>query len=608
MVAVKGTVPPNVLECHQGIKPYVVLSLSRALARGPPDKCGAAAMATEPVTGAVLKAAVEAFCPELAGLVADKYADLARALVNAGMRVLARRVHHPQKECMKCNRDMQLCTWRTVTAAVLDVDGWRQVEHVARRCRNAKCSEEGVYIWYNFCSRTLNGKECHFWHWVAGHELAYFFLTQNWGVTTAWLRQFTQRLVRHFASFTGEAAVHRAAALRVKAAHIVPQESQKKLKRAWFAWRVVVRSLQYFAEKGRAIDASFLDLSVGAHEIAAKVSVWYESYMLSRRVRLANGSLKLVVFDGSAKLRRWRVCGRALAKMMECPILGKFTAISCPETRAPKRKFCASHCCLPAAKRICGKTASLPIVVAHRKPQALTDTAGEGYYEVALVESNELLEQGAAAVRRWERADAVCPRSLQQYWSGVVLNHFPNKAASADLDSVSCQTSKERSSGQSMGRVTGGWLVACLPSGYILHMKEYFGAESLSQRYFFLAELREAVPDLRIIVHDDACHVRKFATARAGDSAAATALAYPQMHYIMDKLHSSGHTDAWCLSNCHPDLPENAEMLGQANTSICEQTFRVTNRFKYMVQHMHQATCNIFVHEIGEARNALLRA
>eukprot|EP00959_Pyramimonas_sp_CCMP1952_P020174 425673-Pyramimonas_sp.AAC.1 len=62
--------------------------------------------------------------------------------------------------------------------------------------------------------------------------MQYFFCTAGWGATTAWLRQCTQRLARHFASLTGEAAVHRAAARRAGGLADVPDEARKKLRGA----------------------------------------------------------------------------------------------------------------------------------------------------------------------------------------------------------------------------------------------------------------------------------------------------------------------------------------------------------------------------------------
>ena len=195
------------------------------------------------------------------------------------------------------------------------------------------------------------------------------------------------------------------------------------------------------------------------------------------------------------------------------------------------------------------------------------------------------------------------PKSaLDTYWAQCG-DYMPLASSTADLEATSCQTTTEVKAGKPYAQRSGGWLVACAPSGYILYLKEYYGAESLSQCYFFLAELRGVMEEFDICIHDDACHIRKFATARAAESAATQELAFPNMKYITDYMHSDGHVDEWCLQNCHPDVPVNKALLEGVNTSICEQTFRITNRFKFMVQHMHRWTAKKIVHEIAESRN-----
>lgn len=64
---------------------------------------------------------------------------------------------------------------------------------------------------------------------------------------------------------------------------------------------------------------------------------------------------------------------------------------------------------------------------------------------------------------------------------------------------------------------------------------EFMGAESCAQRYMFLARLKSLFPDMTCCVHDDACHLRRFADARGGCSDLAASLAYPNMRYILDR-------------------------------------------------------------------------
>jgi hypothetical protein len=93
---------------------------------------------------------------------------------------------------------------------------------------------------------------------------------------------------------------------------------------------------------------------------------------------------------------------------------------------------------------------------------------------------------------------------------------------------------------------SGGFLVACTPDGFVADATEFMGAESCSQRYIFLARLKELYPALRVLLHDDACHLRRFAAAREHCSEFARELAYPRMHFVLDRFHAPAHVDPWC--------------------------------------------------------------
>ena len=126
----------------------------------------------------------------------------------------------------------------------------------------------------------------------------------------------------------------------------------------------------------------------------------------------------------------------------------------------------------------------------------------------------------------------------------------------------------------------------------------------MAQRYFFLAELVELMPEIIIVVHDDACHLRKFAGKRAADSEVARRLAYPQIQYIIDHMHSRGHVDPWCLENCIATAPCNVAALEGVNTSVDEQMFSRLARHKFAVRWMDKLTGAMFLIEMAEVRNS----
>jgi len=113
--------------------------------------------------------------------------------------------------------------------------------------------------------------------------------------------------------------------------------------------------------------------------------------------------------------------------------------------------------------------------------------------------------------------------------------------------------------------------------------------------------------ELKVLVHDDACHLRRFAGKRHGQSEMAARLAYPCIQYIIDKMHAEGHVDQWCKENCHPDVPGNAEAIRGVRAPACETVNSVVGRHKFALRHMRRRTASFFMHEVIQVRNACVR-
>ena len=142
---------------------------------------------------------------------------------------------HPSKVCLDCGGAVLPHNTHIVQAVVLDVGGWVPVTHIPLRCRR-QCAWADKHIWHNFVSMESNKL---IFQWPVTEEMEYVFLMPQRGGTTAWLRQFSQRLLHHFASCRGEAAVHLEAARRSGNVHLVPNHSHIKLQVAWCMWRLV---------------------------------------------------------------------------------------------------------------------------------------------------------------------------------------------------------------------------------------------------------------------------------------------------------------------------------------------------------------------------------
>ncbi|CAK0789924.1 unnamed protein product, partial [Prorocentrum cordatum] len=161
-------------------------------------------------------------------------------------------------------------------------------------------------------------------------------------------------------------------------------------------------------------------------------------------------------------------------------------------------------------------------------------------------------------------------------------------ASLRELEQISCKTHKSFAKGGKRGKLesaslavrrTGGFLVACSPSGHIIDVEEFFGVESLAQRYCFLARLKKRFPALNVVIHDDACHLPQYSTKRKDQSALAALLAHPRVVYVVGRFHARGHVDPWCKQHCCPDAPGVKELVDGANTSICEITFSWAARY-----------------------------
>ena len=102
---------------------------------------------------------------------------------------------------------------------------------------------------------------------------------------------------------------------------------------------------------------------------------------------------------------------------------------------------------------------------------------------------------------------------------------LPHLSAAEDLSAVACVTHKEHEPLQLAK--SAGVLCVCLSSGLIVLLREIFGCESLSQRYFALSEAKCLLPEAVLCVHDDACHLLKYAERRKQDCDVQNALHAP---------------------------------------------------------------------------------
>lgn len=453
--------------------------------------------------------------------------------------------------CADCG--CSLATYRTVQATVLDVSGWRAIRHRLMICWRLTCSRYRVVVGYNFITGSAYGRRHMFEH--HGEAMKYFFISLRVAVTVEWLRQFSRRILFHYASFEGEAKVHRLEALVQRNLEDVPKNSKRLILRAWFLWRLVIRWEEHLAT-GVAVDVEAgINLREKVTALLAVAWGWYPAHMLTRRVALAREkevTLEALVVDGNWKMSG-RICGRPCAEVMGSSS-GVFAVSCCSGEPAWKKRRCGLHDMAQAPAD--PYPPQIEKIVSHRACVRLAGQQGRLPYQVFLKCRDP---QHADLAGRWEAADHVTPTQLHEYWGQLEKVGFVQKQSSqGDLQACGCQTHKEAMKVQAQLVKSGrcnGWLFAVTPCGFIVHAKPFYGTESIPQKYIFVNEILDQVPELSIILHDDSCHMRLYAEKQKHLSDIALRLSHPRMRWIVDRLHIKGQSRSLLLDRVCVVIP-----------------------------------------------------
>jgi hypothetical protein len=148
--------------------------------------------------------------------------------------------------------------------------------------------------------------------------------------------------------------------------------------------------------------------------------------------------------------------------------------------------------------------------------------------------------------------------------------------------------------------------MAVSESGLVAGLDEIITAETLSQRYAFVASMADEEEELTVAVHDDSCHLRVFArTHRREDDEMSKRLSDENFLYIVDRPHSRGHVDPVCKVECFPTVPRNAAALCSFPTPICESVNSELSPLAHTVHHMQRWLCFFLVTECVDVHNEL---
>lgn len=165
----------------------------------------------------------------------------------------------------------------------------------------------------------------------------------------------------------------------------------------------------------------------------------------------------------------------------------------------------------------------------------------------------------------------------------------------------SCKTHKESEKEAHAAARSAGYLFAVSESGLLFDMLEIIGAESLSQRYHFAAQVAHRLPRLQTIVHDDACHLKAMCHKERQTSAMAARLA--DMDFIIDHFHSGGHCGEWCKTTCLPSLQRNKDILKGFPTEVAESVNAQFSPLGHCFHHYGPWFAHLVIHECADVHN-----
>ena len=489
-----------------------------------------------------------------AGLVPQMILDQVSAALSVPNTMPIHISHRP--ECSACRAVMSQKI--EAKCQVLTTQGLTPAVHICLRCPSRKCKAKDTMIWANF-QADARGKHV----WIGGSarpDIA--MLNPHFGVTWAWHSQFTKRLLHHHGTFLGESLVHGLDDLGL-------DHGNQRVADAWC-------KLQLLGHWEHIADSEELfPLNLPFHEILAAHKDKYDA-LVRRQLNSPGAGSQCLVRDGNQKLSR-RTCSELFADIERIPGTGLYFVQSCCKTPKRKTGFCASH------QRADTKGSGL--VKVHKKDCV-------GTKPEALIRTVPSIGAVEWPLKDWMRAQV-----HKQSKDKVREGEDPDVALAADF--VSCRTIKMK---KRVSRRSGGWLVGCNENGVILGAMEFFGGESLTQRAAFVAKMIGEYPSLKTVVHDDACHLRKFLTTWF--KADSPHVCYPAVAFVIDKFHSKAHNDSWCQKHCSPKTKENQRRLEAVNSSACEILFSWLSGYKNAFRHMNRMTGHFFIHELLLLRNA----
>ncbi|CAE8697795.1 unnamed protein product, partial [Polarella glacialis] len=264
---------------------------------------------------------------------------------------------------------------------------------------------------------------------------------------------------------------------------------------------------------------------------------------------------KVLVLDGHQKGNRSH-CAAQSCNAIRNDFLHMSIPISCPATPVPGSWYCREHVGEDVAA---SASVAAGGVITHVYRHRSQKPRGDLLYFVSV-------EDAPCPV--WIQESLVPTSALQAYRANAckttALTHLSTrvrlstKSKAEELHEehyeLSCTTDKEKQTSLKAER-TAGILLAAYPLGIVPGFTELFGSESRRQRYAFVAKIVAVDSFVKLVVHDDACHMAKYCqhVNRFIDDdikeRSYVALSWAPLRVLMsdllwslDRFHASNHT------------------------------------------------------------------
>ncbi len=510
-------------------------------------------------------------------------------------------------------------------ATVYGLAGVRPVLHLARRCNG--CNKR-YYQTFATDRSDAGGEVEHRLCLKASAVDAIWWISPGVGVDVSLLNRMHLRFFRTHATFGGDAAV---AAMEEHGLHDDENASPRHRRRrecshcrlAWYQWRLALAQ-EAMVNAGVRFEGGKQFLLFSWDGVEAAIAEMWPQYSAHWRRKWATNAAEhhsgnvqeVVVLDAHQKGTRAR-CGTDACHELTSDSLGVSATVACPETPRQSKYHCAAHA--PEVEPVVPAggvdPSDLDYILKHKYVktgrQFLVMRASVGY--PTWIQEEQLPVAAVEAYRKNESKPVLVSAEVRRHRLSAKM------PAPKEEYNLTCTTCKETGAAKFHER-TAGIMIAAFPSGIIADWTEIYGSESRVQRYMFIASVLSACPSLRLIVHDDACHMAKYARhlnrfcTPVGDagwwavSSTPMRVKMAELLWSLDRFHSSNHTDQWCHDNVNPELPELQRHLQGVNTSICESVFAWIRNYAGSLHNMSRWRFVFFISEMLETHNQRVAA